>query len=223
MTVTLLDAILIGIMLVSALLAMVRGFSREVLSIVSWVVAAIAAYMFYEPLTPYAREYINSDKVAMAASAAGIFIITLIIVSFITLRIADFIIDSRIGALDRALGFAFGAVRGLLLVVVAMLFFNWLAPQNQPAWVAEAKSKPFLDDLGQRLVAALPENPEETILDKFRNQQGGETPAEPGAAGTDPAPDQGEPAQDSSEPTTIEGAIGAAPADEGPADDAPAN
>ena len=44
------------------------------------------------------------------------------------MRIADFIIDSRIGALDRTLGFLFGAARGILLVVVAMLFFNWLVP-----------------------------------------------------------------------------------------------
>ena len=46
--------------------------------------------------------------------------------------------DSRVGALDRTLGFVFGAARGILLVVVAMLFFNWLvaAPQ-QPDWVAD--------------------------------------------------------------------------------------
>ena len=71
-----------------------------------------------------ANQPLSSKKAAMAIAAAGIFFVTLIIVSFITLKIADFIIDSRIGALDRVLGFIFGAVRGLLLVVVAMLFFN---------------------------------------------------------------------------------------------------
>ncbi len=73
----------------------------------------------------------------MAASAAVIFIIALIVVTLITMRIADFIIDSRIGALDRTLGFLFGAARGILLVVVAMLFFNWLVGRQQPEWVAE--------------------------------------------------------------------------------------
>lgn len=197
MNVTLLDAILVAIMLVSALLAMVRGFSREVLSIVSWVAAAAAAFFFYKPLTPYAAEYISSDTIAMAVSAAVIFIVTLIIVSFITLKIADFIIDSRVGAVDRVLGFIFGAVRGLLLVVVAMLFFNWLAPENQPQWIATAKSKPFLDDLGQQLVAALPENPEQTILDSIKG---------PGAeTNPDAVPSDTVPASD--EPTSIEGAI----------------
>jgi membrane protein required for colicin V production len=198
MTVTLLDGLLFGIMLVSALLAMVRGFSREVLSVVSWVIAAAAAFFFYEPLTPFARQYISSDTVAMAAAALGVFVITLIIVSFLTLKIADFIIDSRIGALDRMLGFVFGAVRGLLLVVVAMLFFNWLAPEEQPTWVAQAGSKPFLDDLGARLVAALPEDPEATIRQQF------------GAPGDAAQPDGGEPATGE----------GAAPPDTSPA---PAN
>lgn len=192
MTVTLLDAILFALMLVSALLAMVRGFSREILSVISWLVAAAAAFFFYEPLTPYFSEYISSETVAMVASAATIFLVTLIIVSYITLRIADFIIDSRIGALDRVLGFVFGAVRGLLLVVVAMLFFNWLAPENQPEWVAKAWSKPYLDNFGQQLVAALPENPEQIILEKIQGTEG-----EPA---TDSPPT-------SDEPASIEGAI----------------
>ncbi|MEF2070999.1 CvpA family protein [Consotaella aegiceratis] len=185
MTVTLLDAILIGIMLVSGFLAMVRGFSREVLSVLSWLAAAVAAYMFYGPVMPYAQRYISNEMVAMGVSALIVFLVTLIIVSFITLRIADFIIDSRVGPLDRALGFIFGAVRGLLLVVVAILFFNWLAPaETQPAWVANAQSKPWLDDLGQRLVTALPENPERMILGRLDDD-----------------------AEGSDEPTSIEGAI----------------
>ncbi|KQT52911.1 MULTISPECIES: CvpA family protein [unclassified Aureimonas] len=206
MTVTLLDAILVGIMLVSALLAMVRGFSREVLSVLSWLAAAAAAFFFYKQLTPYVKQYVESDTVAMGLSGLAIFFLTLIIVSFITLRIADFIIDSRIGALDRTLGFVFGAARGLALVVVAMLFFNWLAPENQPTWIAEARSKPFLDDLGARLVAAVPERPEELLPEQIREKLD---------------------RQPAAEPSTIEGAIeGAAPSDTGAADapdEAPAN
>ncbi|RFC66188.1 CvpA family protein [Fulvimarina endophytica] len=167
MSFTILDAILVAIMLVSALLAMVRGFSREVLSIVAWLVAAVAAFYGYPYVLPYVAEHVNSDTVALAISAAICFFVALIIVSFITLKIADFIIDSRVGAVDRVLGFVFGAARGLLLVVVAMLFFNWLAPENQPSWVANAASKPMLDDFGQDLIAALPDNPEQSILDQI--------------------------------------------------------
>ena len=56
--------------------------------------------------------------------------------SIVTVRISDMILDSRIGALDRTLGFLFGLGRGLLIVVVAFLFFTWLVPDKQrPDWV----------------------------------------------------------------------------------------
>jgi membrane protein required for colicin V production len=71
-----------------------------------------------------------------------VFILTLIVVSIITVRISDMVLDSRIGALDRTLGFLFGLARGLLIMVVAFLFFAWLVPdKQQPDWVRSAKSR----------------------------------------------------------------------------------
>ena len=177
MPITLLDGILIGFTLVSAMLAMVRGFSREVLSIASWVAAAAAAFFFYPILVPYLTPYISNDKVAMAASAAIVFFIALIVVTVITMKIADFIIDSRVGALDRTLGFLYGAARGILVVAVGLLFFNWLAGDNQPGWVTEAKSKPLLDTIGEKIQGILPDDPEDSILDRLRPDD--ETPAAP--------------------------------------------
>ena len=114
MPITILDGILIGVTLFSAVLAMVRGFSREVLSVASWVAAAAAAYYFYPLLVPYVIEYTpgKGEQLAMAVSAGIIFLVALIVVSVLTMRIADFVIDSRIGALDRTLGFVFGAITG---------------------------------------------------------------------------------------------------------------
>ncbi len=172
MPITLLDGILLVIMLISAVLAMIRGFVREVLSIASWIAAAAAAFLLYERVLPYAKQYISHDLVALGASVAAVFLITLMIVSYITMRISDFILDSRIGALDRTLGFVFGAVRGLLLVVVAMMFFNWFVqPEQQPGWVQNAKSRPILLSIGERLVAVLPEDPERAIMDRFKADQ----------------------------------------------------
>ncbi|GAA0782676.1 CvpA family protein [Roseibium denhamense] len=183
MPITLLDGLVLGIMFISAILAMIRGFVREVLSIVSWVAAAAAAFFLYERVTPYAQQYISHDLVAMGVAAAGVFLVTLIVVSYITMRISDFVLDSRIGALDRTLGFVFGAARGLLLVVVAMMFFNWFVqPEQQPQWVLDAKSRPVMLSIGERLVSVLPEDPEKAILDKIKenNVTGGtaNTPAE---------------------------------------------
>ena len=170
MPITMLDGILLGITLVSAVLAMVRGFSREVLSLVSWAAAAAAAYLFYQPVLPFVQPYINNETIAKIAAAGAVFLVVLIVVSLITMKIADFIIDSRIGALDRTLGFLFGAARGVLLVVAAMLLFTWAVPDKQPSWITNAKSKPMLDSLGEQLMGLLPKDPE-SALQKFKPQQ----------------------------------------------------
>ncbi len=130
MPITVLDIILLVVMLISALLAMIRGFMREILSIAAWVAAAIATLYLYPRLLPIAKAYFNNDIVAAGAVIGGVFLGTLLIVSIITVRISDMILDSRIGALDRTLGFLFGLGRGLIIVVVAFLFFDWLVPQT---------------------------------------------------------------------------------------------
>src|SRR5690606_16691973 len=159
------DGILIGFTLVSAMLAMVRGFSRELLSVISWLLAAVAAYYLHGVLTPYVQPYISHKQVAQIAAAAIVFFIALILATIVTVRIADFIIDSRVGALDRTLGFLYGAARGILVVAVGLLFFNWLVAANPPAWIADAKSRPLLEGIGQSLQNLLPDDPDNALLD----------------------------------------------------------
>ncbi|MEM8665146.1 MAG: CvpA family protein, partial [Pseudomonadota bacterium] len=120
MNIAILDGVVIAVVFISAILAMFRGFVREVLSIAAWVAAAILAYLFYEQLVPFVREYVNNPTIAVGISAAGIFLVSLIVVSLITMKISDFVADSPVGAIDRLLGFLFGAARGVLLVVVGV-------------------------------------------------------------------------------------------------------
>lgn len=174
MPITLLDGILVGFTLVSAMLAMVRGFSREVLSIASWAAAAVAAYFFYPFVLPYVTPYIDNSMLALAIAAAVVFFVALIIVTIITMKLADFIVDSRVGALDRTLGFLYGAARGVLVVAVALLFLNWLLGANPPAWISEAKSRPLLDSVGAWLQDLLPDDPDASILDRLSPNTNGE-------------------------------------------------
>ncbi|MCF1472754.1 MULTISPECIES: CvpA family protein [Rhizobium/Agrobacterium group] len=189
MPITIFDGIVIGVVLFSAVLAMIRGFSREILSIASWVGAIAAAYYLYPFVLPYVKNYTNDQRIAVAASAGGVFLIALILISFITSRIADFIIDSRIGALDRTLGFLFGAARGILLLVVAVAFWNWLIDAKQrPDWVNNAKSKPFLDALVVKLEAVLPDDIEPQLRARILGKQ--QTAPAEGQAPADDAPAQ---------------------------------
>jgi membrane protein required for colicin V production len=176
MPITFLDLILLVVMLISAMLAMIRGFMREVLSIGAWAIAAIATVYSYAKLLPLAKQYFNNDIVAAGAVIGGVFLGTLLIVSVLTVRISDMILDSRVGALDRTLGFLFGLGRGLIIVVVAFLFFDWLVPaKSQPTWVQSAKSKVVLQSTGDWLKAMLPDDPESTILKRLKRPKGDET------------------------------------------------
>jgi membrane protein required for colicin V production len=172
-----LDLGVIAVILISAFLAMLRGFSREVLAIASWVAAAIAALYLYPLVLPYVKPHIEKEPVAIGVAAAGVFIATLIVVSLLTVRLSDAVLDSKVGALDRSLGFVFGAARGLLLCVIAFVFFNWLVPvQAQPEWVKTARIRPLLQETGDELLTMLPEDPEK-LLSKLKKQPASEEPA----------------------------------------------
>jgi len=181
MPITLLDIILLVVMLISGLLAMIRGFMREVLSIAAWIIAALVTLYSYQQLVPIAKTYLNgSDLIATIAVVGGVFLVTLIIVSIITVRISDMILDSRIGALDRTLGFLFGLARGLIIVVVAFLFFAWLVPdRSQPDWVRNAKSRVVLQSTGEWLLSLLPDDPEGLYQRYKKRREQGREPQQP--------------------------------------------
>jgi membrane protein required for colicin V production len=190
-----LDLGVIAVVLVSAILSLMRGFTREVLAIGSWVAAAAAAYYFYPKVTPFLAPYIHKTIVLEAVAAALVFFATLVIVSLFTVRLSDAILDSKIGALDRSLGFVFGAVRGFLLAVVAFAIFNWLVgDKQQPQWVQNAKTRPMLVDTADRIIALLPEDAATTLEAWIKSKgapSGADVPADeskPDAAPPAPAP-----------------------------------
>ena len=133
MPLTYFDIALLVVMLISGLLAMVRGLMRELFSIGSWVAAAAAAYVFYPKVLPFTHQYISHDTAALAASAAAIFFVTLFVVWIITSRISDMILDSR------------------------------LLENKQPVWVTGAKSYAVMQSTGEWLKSLLPDDPEEML------------------------------------------------------------
>ena len=192
MPITLLDIIVLAVMLLSGLLAMIRGFMREILSIAAWGAAAGTTLYAFPKLLPIAKTYFNNDTVAMVAVVAGVFLGTLVVATVITSRISDMVLDSRIGALDRTLGFLFGLGRGLIIVVVAFLFFAWLVPAGkQPDGVKNAKSLEVLNKTGDWLQALLPQDMDNYMSQWFKKrpkgdeQEAPETPGQRSDAGSD--------------------------------------
>lgn len=177
MPIAILDLVVVGVVVISALLAAVRGATREVLAIVAWVAAAVSAWYLHPVALPFAKDYIANDTVALVAAIGAIFLVTLIIVSLITVKISDAILDSRIGALDRTLGFVFGAFRGFLICAVGWIFLTWLVDGRMPDWTEEARTRTMLQGTSESLIGMFPADAEE-LLRQFRTRPGGD-PEEP--------------------------------------------
>jgi membrane protein required for colicin V production len=154
-----LDVVLLAILAISGLVAMYRGLTRELLSIVSWAAAAGAVVYFIRYHRPFAEEVakqfanpVQTSYIYVAQVAIGglIFLVVLVVVHLITSRISDTVLDSRIGAIDRILGFAFGVVRGFVLVVIPYMFYESFVPdpRQQAPWVREAISLPYIKSTG---------------------------------------------------------------------------
>ncbi len=213
-----LDLAVLAIVLISALLALLRGFTREVLAILSWVAAGAAAYYLHPLALPYIRPHVSKENIAQGVAIAGVFFAALIVISLITVKLSDLILDSKIGALDRTLGFIFGAARGLLLAIVAFVFYSWLAPDaNQPEWVRNARMKPILEAGGEKLHDLVPQDVDALIASlkpkkagpvneepPAENDNDADKPAEPAPEKkTDASPQGGAPTQSTSaKPTT---------------------
>jgi membrane protein required for colicin V production len=166
---TILDFILLGIMLVSGLLALARGFTREVLSLVAWGAAAVAAYFAIKQpgFVEFAKTnvpYLDKEILAQIAVGAAAFLVVLIIVSIISVKISDYVVDSSAGSFDRTLGFIFGVVRGFVFVTIAYLFYGWLLPYDkQETWVRNAYSLPMIKSAGEGLLSFMPPEIAETL------------------------------------------------------------
>lgn len=165
---TYLDIALIAIALLSGLLAMYRGLTREILSILSWIIAAgaVAYFVLYQrPVAEDVAQQLGAPlQIAQIAIGALIFLIVLIVVHLITSKISDAILDSNIGMIDRILGLAFGVVRGFILIVIPfMLYENFVPdPNKQEPWVRNAVTLPYIKETGNSLrsvlVRYIPEN-----------------------------------------------------------------
>lgn len=140
------DAVILGVLVISGLLAFLRGFVREVLGIGAWIGAAVLAVW----ATPYVRPRFDGwlhDRPGLAEpiAYAVLFLVSLGVLLLISHRVGRMVRGSALGGLDRTLGLVFGLARGAALVVVAYIIAGWLGGpiENWPQPVLGARSLPL--------------------------------------------------------------------------------
>ena len=128
------DIIIIAIVLFSALISLFRGFVREALSLVSWVLAFWFALNFGHPLSDLLANYIKSPTLRMGAAFGGIFVVVLLACGIINFIISTLVDKTGLSGTDRLLGVVFGLIRGVLLVAALLLVARLTTPMADEAW-----------------------------------------------------------------------------------------
>ncbi|MEM9716067.1 MAG: CvpA family protein [Pseudomonadota bacterium] len=132
---TLIDGVVAIVLIISSVLAYSRGFVRELLGIAGWVVAAIVAFIFTPDAVPLVQEipvefvqnfFAGNCGLAMIAAFGALFALTLIVFAIFAPIFAGAIQRSALGAIDQGLGFLFGLARGVLLVLVALILYDFI-------------------------------------------------------------------------------------------------
>lgn len=153
------DIVIAGVLIVSGVLAYFRGLVRETLTMAGWLGAAFATLYGFAYLRPVVAEFISAGLIADLVTAAGLFIVTLVLLTVLTHIISERVKGSALGHLDSALGFVFGVLRGAVLVALlyigATIFWD---ESDFPAPIAEARSLPLVRASAEILARLAPED-----------------------------------------------------------------
>ena len=151
-----LDIAVCVVLLISALLAFIRGFVHEVLSVAAWAGALAAATYGLPYARPFAHKIIPFGWAADAAAATVIFLVVLIVLGMMSHAIAMRIQKSALNNLDRTLGFVFGLGRAVLILGVGLIVVDWLTDRERPIWVRSAKTLPIIESAATGIKAVVP-------------------------------------------------------------------
>ena len=146
MTPTILDFVVIGVVLLSAILAFIRGFTREIFSLLGWVGAAAAAWFLLPYAEPYARQIVDDVLASRIIASVAVFIVVLFAITFLGSPIAGRVRESHFSSMDRLLGGLFGVARGAVLIVLGYVVLILFYPKDsQISWMRDAVSRPYLE------------------------------------------------------------------------------
>jgi membrane protein required for colicin V production len=195
---TLIDGIVAGVIVLSAILAYARGFVREAMAILGWVGAAVLAFVFAPTAQPLVKEVpvlggflADSCELSMIAAFASVFAIGLILASLFTPLLSSVVHRTALGGLDQGLGFLFGVARGVILVLVAFLVYDRAISGAALAMVDESRSAKVYESFAARIDAAVPQGAPDWVMTRYDDlTQSCAAPAE-GAAPAEAAPAEG--------------------------------
>ena len=149
------DFVIVGIIALSAVISLVRGFVREAVSLAGWIVAVWLSITYVDVVALYLQPYIAVPSLRMAAAFATVFIGVLVASGFVVFIIGFVIDKTDMSGTDRVLGVVFGLARGVAIVGVVVALAG-LTPVPQDPWWRQSVSLPYFVRLVLEVRGALP-------------------------------------------------------------------
>jgi membrane protein required for colicin V production len=173
------DIIVLLIVAVAAVGGFLRGFVQEVLSLAAWLLAVAAIRFLHTDLTAVLYGFIGTPSGAAVLAFALLLLIPYAAMRLIAARAGRATRGSILGPFDRVLGFGFGAVKGVIIVVMAfsllVLGYDTVwGVAGRPVWITTARTYPFVNASADAMVQ---------LIDERQRRLRGEA-AEEGAAET---------------------------------------
>ena len=154
--INILDGVIIAIMAISCLVAFIRGFVRELLSLGAWLAAFAITLYLYPYVANMLKGHMKHEMAAVGIAALGTYLVVLMLLSLLNSILIKYVKSGAdVGMLDNFLGLLFGALRGAFIVSLGFFLLTYVMDKDQyPEWVATARTKPYAE-AGARMLARL--------------------------------------------------------------------
>ncbi len=186
---TLIDAIVAGVVVISSLLAFARGVTREIMSIVGWIGAAVVAYIFAGQVEPLVKELpvlggflSESCELAIIVAFAAVFAIALVIVSIFTPLMSGIVRRTAVSGFDQGVGLLFGLFRGVILVAIALIVYEQVMVNDAIAMVEDSRSAEIFGTFATTIEDQIPEDATGWIVARYEELVGDCGPGQAGEA-----------------------------------------
>ncbi len=128
------DYVILGTIAISILVGALRGFLKEVFSIMVWAAAFIIAYQYGGDISALMDDHISLPSARIAMGFSGLFIVVLLIGGLLNYLLGRLVESTGLSGTDRLLGGVFGAARGLALVIAVLLVAGFTPLPADPWW-----------------------------------------------------------------------------------------
>ena len=128
------DLVILGVILLSSLISLVRGFVKESISLATWLLAGFIALSYHQVLAEMLAAYIESPSISLVVAFGILFLATLIVGAIINFMVSQLVSKTGLSGTDKTLGVIFGAARGVLIIAMVVLFADLTPIPSEPWW-----------------------------------------------------------------------------------------